>query len=48
MAERGRMDYNDLLDFGKMDIGPIFFKEISFFNFLAELAQVFNWSVVTV
>jgi hypothetical protein len=28
------------LDFCKMDIGPIFFKEILFFDFLEELAQV--------
>jgi len=31
-----------------MDIGPIFFKEISFFDFLEESAQVFICPVVTV
>jgi len=31
-----------------MDIGPIFFKEILFFDFLEESAQVVICSVVTV
>jgi len=31
-----------------MDIGPIFFKEISFSDFLEEFAQVVIRSVVTV
>jgi len=31
-----------------MDIGPIFFKEILFFDFLEELAQVLICPVVTV
>jgi hypothetical protein len=36
------------LDFCKMHIGPIFFKEISFFDFLEESAQVTLCSIVTV
>jgi len=31
-----------------MEIGPIFFKEILFFDFLEESAQVFVFQVVTV
>jgi hypothetical protein len=31
-----------------MDIGPIFFKEILFFDFLEELSQVGIYSIVTV
>jgi hypothetical protein len=31
-----------------MDSGPIFFKEISFFDFLEELAHVVICSIVTV
>jgi hypothetical protein len=35
-----------LLDFCKMDVGPIFFKEILFFDFLEESTQIFIWTVV--
>jgi hypothetical protein len=31
-----------------MEIRPIFFQEISFFDFLEESAQVLLWPVVTV
>jgi len=33
------------LDFCKMDIGPIFFKEILFFDFLEESTQILIWAV---
>ena len=29
-----------------MEIGPIFFKETSFFGFLEELTQILIWAVV--
>jgi hypothetical protein len=35
-----------LLDFCKMDVGPIFFKEISFFDFLEESTPILIWAVV--
>jgi hypothetical protein len=35
-ADRVIPTYCEGLDFCKMDIGPIFFKEISFFDFLEE------------
>jgi len=36
------------LDFCKMDIGSIFFKEILFFDFLEESTQIFIWAVVKI
>jgi len=36
------------LDFCKMDIGPIFFQEISFFDFLEESTQILIWAVVKI
>ena len=39
---------NLILEFCKMEIRPIFFQEISFFDFLEEWAQVLLWQWVTV
>jgi len=37
-----------LLDFCKVDIGPIFFKEISFFDFLEESTPIPIWAAVKI
>jgi hypothetical protein len=37
-----------LLDFCKMDVGPIFFKEILFSDFLEESTQILIWTVVRI
>jgi len=36
------------LDFCRMDIGPIFFKETLFFDFLEESTQILIWAAVKI
>jgi len=39
---------SQILDFCKMDIGPIFFKEILCFDFLEESTPIVIWAVVKI
>ena len=48
VSEIPAADLNLNVDFCKMDIGPIFFKEISFFDFLEESTHILIRAVVEI